>query len=131
MEDSIFTKIIKGEIPCHRVYEDETTLAFLDIYPAVPGYTLVVPKRQVDHVWELPDDEYRALMATVQKVARRMRSVLDGDRVGVKIEGLEVPHAHVKVFPFSTVEEFNRSSPTGEPDHGALATMAEILRFND
>jgi histidine triad (HIT) family protein len=129
MEDSIFTKIIKGEIPSHRIYEDETTYAFLDVHPAIEGYTLVIPKRQVDHIWDLPDDEYVALMRSVKKVAEKQRATLGKARVGVKIEGLEVPHAHVKVFAFSTAEEFN--APAHDSDDEALAAVAERLRIDD
>ena len=129
MQDSIFTKIINGEIPSHKIYEDDTTYAFLDIYPAVPGYTLVIPKRQVDHLWDLSDDEYQAVMATTKRIATHMREVLPQARVGIKVEGLEVPHAHVKVFPFDTSEEFNRVGDSSvEPDHEFLAAMAEKLR---
>lgn len=73
MGDSIFTKIIKGEIPCHKVYEDDKTLAFLDIHPVTPGHTLVIPKIQIDEFQDLPTEDYRALMDTVQKVAKRQK----------------------------------------------------------
>lgn len=134
MQDSIFTKIIKGEIPCHKVYEDEHTLAFLDIHPIQPGHVLVVPKKQVGFVWDLGSADYQALMATVQKIGRRLKeSFPDKSRVGVMIEGLDVAdHAHVKVFPFSTAAEY-RFVPdmSAEPDHTALAAMAEKLRRED
>lgn len=130
MEDSIFTKIIKGEIPCYKVYEDEKTLAFLDIYPAVPGQVVVVPKVQVEFVWDLSDDDYNALMLAVQKVARRLREVMGTKYVGQKIEGVEVPHAHVKLYPFNTVAEFNGPQDTSrEPDHAPLSEVAKRLAF--
>jgi histidine triad (HIT) family protein len=98
MQDSIFTKIINGEIPSHKVYEDTHSFAFLDIHPIQPGQVLVVPKKQVGFVWDLESEDYQALMATVQKVGRRLREVLGRKRVGVMIEGLDVvDHAHVKV----------------------------------
>ncbi|HVW23002.1 MAG TPA: HIT family protein [Candidatus Saccharimonadales bacterium] len=131
-EDSIFTKIIKGDIPCHKVYEDEYTFAFMDIHPIHPGQVLVVPKKQVGFIWDLEAADYQALMATVQRVGQRIRAVMpDEARVGVMIEGLDVAdHAHVKVFPFSTPEEYRHTpDPTSEPDHEALAAMAEKLRF--
>jgi histidine triad (HIT) family protein len=134
MQDSIFTKIIKGEIPCHKVYEDAYTFVFLDIHPIQPGHVLVVPKKQVGFVWDLAPDEYQHLMETVQKVGRHIREVMpEKNRVGVMIEGLDVAdHAHVKVFPFSTPAEY-RYTPdmTIEPDHAALALMAEKLRMED
>ena len=130
MEDSIFTKIIKGEIPSHKVYEDDKTLAFLDIYGTVEGHTLVIPKKQVEFVWDLEDEDYQALMATVKKAARHMREVLPVTYVGEKVMGTDVPHAHIHLIPFTDPKRFAdsyRENP--EPDHGALAAMAEKLRF--
>lgn len=130
MQDSIFTKIVKGEIPCHKVYEDDATLAFLDIHPVQPGHTLVIPKQQVAFVWDLDPETYQALMATVQKVALRIREVLPALYVGEQVFGLDVPHAHVHVIPFSTPDEFRRQPDmTVEPDHAALAAMATRLSF--
>ena len=132
MSDSIFTKIIQGEIPSHKVYEDERTFAFMDIHPIQPGHVLVVPKQQVDFIWDMPEEDFKSLMMTVQKVGRRIRQAFpDKARVGVMIEGLDVDnHAHVKVFPFSTEEEY-RAKPdmNAEPDHAALAEIANKLAF--
>lgn len=128
MQDSIFTKIIKGEIPSHKLYEDDKTYVFLDIYPAVPGHTLVIPKAQVEFVWDLSDEDYQALMATTKKVALHLREVLGTKYVGQKIEGVEVPHAHVKLLPFNTVDEYLGPQDTSsEPDHQALAELAKKL----
>lgn len=128
MQDSVFTKIIKGEIPCHKVYEDERTLAFMDINPIQPGMVLVIPKAQVDHFMDLEDNDYLALMATVKRIARKMREVFPDKRVGVQIEGLDVPHAHVKMFPIASAGEFRALPNTStEPNHSALAQMAEQL----
>jgi histidine triad (HIT) family protein len=130
MEDSVFTKIIKGEIPSHKVYEDELTLAFLDIHPVQAGHTLVVPKKQVEFVWDLPDEDYQAVMATSKKVARRLREALGKRYVGVKVVGVDVPHAHVQLIPFNTVAEYNAPQDMQtEPDHDALAGIAKKLAF--
>lgn len=132
MEPSIFTKIIRGEIPCHKVHEDEHTFAFMDIYPIQTGQVLVVPKRQVSFVWDIPSDEYLALMATVQKVGQKIREVFpDKKRVGVMIEGLDVDnHAHVKVFPFDSADDTRRvPDHSVEPDHTKLAEIAAKLSF--
>jgi len=130
MADSIFTKIIRGEIPSYKIYEDELTFAFLDIHPIQPGHVLVVPKKQIDHVWDLPPEDYRALMETAQKVANRLREVLKPERVGVHIIGVDVPHAHVHVFPFNTMEEYRRvADMQAKPDHKSLSEMAEKLAF--
>lgn len=130
MQDSIFTRIIKGEIPCHAVYEDEKTLAFLDIHPVQPGHVLVIPKKQVEFVWDLDHVDYHALMETVQKVGLRLREVLDKPYIGQQIIGVDVPHAHVHLIPFATVEEYrNRPDMNADPDHAALSEMAKKLAF--
>lgn len=131
MQDSIFTKIIKGEIPCHKVYEDDQTFAFMDIHPIQPGHVLVVSKRQVSNFYELEDEEYQALMATVKSVAKRLKEVFpDKKRIAVIIEGLDVDHVHVKLFPISTGEEL-RTNPdmNTEPDHDSLAKLAAKIAF--
>lgn len=129
MSDSIFTRIIKGEIPCHKIYEDDKTIAFLDIHPIQPGHTLVVSKQQIENFTDLPDEDYVALWQTVKKVSKKLKETFPSKRrIGVLVEGLDVPHVHVKVFPIDTAEEF-RSIPdqTTEPDHAALAEMAKRL----
>jgi len=128
MQDSLFTKIINGEIPSHKIYEDEKTLAFLNIYPSVLGHTLVIPKIQVESLWDLSNDDYSAVMETTQKVALRLREVLQVERVGVKVIGLDVPHAHVHLVPFNSPQEYYAKETTDEPNHGALATLAERLK---
>lgn len=131
-EPSIFTQIINGDIPCYKIYEDANSLAFLDIHPIQPGQVLVVPKKQIDFVWNMPTSDYLALMSTVHKVGQRMGEIFpDKSRVGVVIEGLGVAdHAHVKVFPFSNVSEFrNVPDIDAEPDHAALERIAQQLAF--
>ena len=98
MEDSIFTKIIRGDIPCYRLYEDDKVIAFLDIKPLTPGHTLVVPKNQVDSLWDLPDDDYYALMSFTKKLAVNMQTVLDYKRIGSMVEGFEIAHAHIHLI---------------------------------
>jgi histidine triad (HIT) family protein len=132
MELSIFTKIINGDIPCHKVYEDEASLAFLDIHPIQTGHVLVVPKKQIGFVWDMDGEDYLGLMLAVQKVGKRLKEVFPSKgRIGVIIEGLDVPdHAHVKIFPFDTDEEFRfKPDPDGEPDHAALAELAKKIAF--
>jgi len=132
MPDSIFTKIIKGEIPCHKVYEDDNTLAFMDIHPIQPGSVLVVPKVQMGFVWDMEAADYQALMMTVQKVGQRIREVFPQKRrVAIIVEGLDVEdHAHVKIFPFDNDEEFRyKPDMQAEPDHYALAEIAAKLAF--
>lgn len=128
MQDSIFTKIIKGEIPCHKIYEDDNVLAFLTIEPQQPGHTLVIPKEQIDLIWDLSDESYTVLWQTAKKIAIHLGGVLDR-RIGVHVEGLGVPHAHIHLVPFSTTEEF-LSHPSGQADSNELAKMAERLKLN-
>lgn len=95
---SIFSKIIEGEIPCYKVYEDEKTLAFLDIHPETAGHVLVVPKLEVDKIYDLPEEDYVTLMKVVKKVSKQMEKVL-GARIFWKVIGTDVPHAHVHLIP--------------------------------
>lgn len=97
---SVFTKIVRGELPSYKIYEDERTMAFLDIEPEVPGHTLVVPKVEVDKVYELEDEDWTAVMTTVRKLARHMEEVL-GERTMIKVVGTDVPHAHVHLMPIN------------------------------
>lgn len=128
MEESIFTKIIKGTLPSYKLYEDEKTLAFLDIHPLQPGHTLVIPKTQIDHLWDLPDEDYQALMATCKKVALHLRQQLGVKRVGIQVIGLDVPHAHVQLVPFDTAEQYHAAQDLNGPvDHEQLAALADKL----
>jgi len=130
MQDSIFTKIIKGDVPSHKIYEDAHTFAFLDIHPVTTGHVLVVPKRQEPFVWDLPEADYQALMHACKLVAQRVREVLHVPFVGTQIVGIDVPHAHVHIIPFSTMEEFRHAPDMqAEPDHEALAGIAKTLAF--
>jgi len=129
-QPSIFTKIIHGEIPSHKIYEDDKTLAFLDIYAVISGHTLVIPKKQVEFVWDLEPSDYEALMGTVQKVALRLRSELGVKYVGEKVIGTDVPHAHVHLIPFNSATDMHRANQeNAEPDHAQLAALAEKLYF--
>lgn len=130
MQDSIFTKIIKGEIPSHKIYEDDKTLAFLDIHPVSAGHTLVIPKKQIDHLWDLDDEDYQAVMSTSKKIANRIRNVLSVERVGVKVVGVDVPHAHVHLIPFDQTSQFNAPQDLqSEPNHDELKAIAKKLAF--
>jgi len=130
MEDSIFTKIIKGEIPCHKIYEDDKTFAFLDIHPQIAGHTLLVPKQQVDQVWDLPDDLYHYIWGVTKKIENRIMEVIKPPRVGVAIEGFGVPHVHIHIVPLYHISDFKKPQDMiSEPDHDALAAIAQKLAF--
>lgn len=96
---SIFSKIIAGEIPCYKIYEDKKTFAFLDIHPETLGHTLVVPKIEVDKIYDLSEEDYFAVMKTVKKIAKHMEEVLE-KRTLLKVIGIDVPHAHVHLVSF-------------------------------
>lgn len=129
-EPSIFTKIVNGEIPSHKIYEDDTTLAFLDIFSPVPGHVLVIPKKQVDALWDLDDSDYAAVMETARKVARKQREVLGVSRVGVKVVGVDVPHAHVHLIPFNDVKIYHEAGLKNiEPDQETLTNMEKTLKL--
>lgn len=105
---SIFTKIIQGEIPCYKIYEDDKTFAFLDIHPESKGHVLVIPKKEVDKIYNLPDEDYQALMATVKKLSQHMENVL-GARTLWKVVGTDVPHAHVHLMPLDEAWQYGRT----------------------
>lgn len=128
MQDSIFTKIVKGEIPSHKIYEDDDVLAFLDIHPVVSGHTLVIPKKQVEFIWDLDDETYAKLTLAAKKIALHIRKSLNVPYVGEKVVGVDVPHAHIQLIPFADASEMlNQADMTIEPDHAALAKLAALL----
>ena len=131
MEPSIFTKIINGEIPCHKVYEDELTYAFMDIYPIQPGMVLVVSREQIANIEDLPDELYDAVLKTAHKLMRALRkSYPDKFKIAMQVEGLDVQHVHVKLFPIDNPAEFHALAPTTEPNHVELEQIAEKIRSN-
>ena len=131
MQDSIFTKIIKGEIPCQKIFENDQVISFLDIHPLTPGHTLVVTKKQVAQFEELDDISYTALFAAVKQVAQRIKEVTGSARACVRVEGFDIPHTHVHVYPCNNPQDFygDEDRLNKEPDYPALAKMAKKLAF--
>lgn len=130
MEPSIFTRIIDGEIPCQKIYEDDKTIAFLDLHPINPGHTLVVPKKQIDQLWDLPDDEYLYLWGVVKKLGGHIKEIINCPRVGMVVEGFGVPHVHVHLIPIYQGEDLKKSQDMDAvPDYSALAEMAKKLEI--
>jgi len=128
MEPSIFTKIINGELPCHKIYEDDKTIAFLDIYPIQPGHILVVPKQQIDHLDDLDDDTYAHLFRVVKMLAKRVKLVLGVQRACLTVQGFDVPHAHIQIIPCNQAADFYRiPDRSGKPNDQALGEMARRL----
>lgn len=107
---SIFTKIINGEIPCHKIAETEDFFAFLDVFPCAPGHTLVIPKKEVDYLFDLSDELYLGLMAFAKSLEPAIRKAVPCKRVGVAVIGLEVPHAHVHLIPMNSMNDMNFNS---------------------
>lgn len=104
---SIFSKIVAGDIPSYKVAEDENYYAFLDINPVAKGHTLVIPKHEVNYIFDLPQDEYQGLWAFARKVAEAMKQVMPCERIAVAVLGLEVPHCHIHLAPINTEGDMN------------------------
>ncbi len=108
---SIFTKIINNEIPCYKIAEDDNFFAFLDISPLTKGHTLVIPKTEVNYIFDLDDTNYSGLMSFAKKVAQGMKEAIDCKRIGVAVMGMEVPHAHIHLIPISKEGDMIISNP--------------------
>ena len=108
---SIFTKIIDSEIPSYKIAENDKFLAFLDVMPLSLGHTLVVPKQEIDYLYDLPDELLGELFIFSKKVAKKLEKAIDCQRIGVSVIGLEVPHAHVHLIPINNVSDMNFSKP--------------------
>ena len=125
---SIFSKIVAGDIPCHRVAENDSFLAFLDIMPLAPGHTLVIPKVEVDRIWDLEPSLLGELHVFSQKVALAMEDVMPCQRVGQAVIGLEVPHAHVHLIPLNAVADINFERAKLQVTQEELADVAARIR---
>lgn len=108
---SIFIRIVNGEIPCYKVAEDDQFLAFLDINPTAKGHTLVIPKKEVDYLFDLEDALLADMIVFAKRVAKALDATIDCKRVGVLVIGTEVPHAHIHLIPFQSERQMNISSP--------------------
>ena len=108
---SIFTKIINGEIPAYKVAENDEFLAFLDIMPLVEGHVLVIPKKEVDYIFDLENDEYMRLQLFAKQVAKGVKAAIPCKRIGVAVIGLEVPHTHIHLVPLQTMDDINFTRP--------------------
>ena len=108
---TIFTKIIRGEIPCYRITEDEKYFAFLDINPLMAGHTLVVPKTETDYIFDLSDSDLSGLILFSKKVAMAIEKSIPCARIGVAVVGLEVPHVHIHLIPMNTMNDINFKNP--------------------
>lgn len=125
---TIFTRIIKGEIPCHKVAEDDHFLAFLDIQPLAEGHVLVIPKVEVDYIFDLEDETLAGLMLFAKKIAPAIKKAVPCKRLGVSVIGLEVPHTHIHLIPMNEVGDMNFSKRKLNPSSQDLADTAAAIR---
>lgn len=125
---SIFSKIISGEIPAHKVAETDQFLAFLDIQPLVTGHVLVIPKNEVDYIFDIGDEEFAGLQLFAKKVATGLKKAIPCKRVGVAVIGLEVPHAHIHLVPMNEMNDINFMRAKMAPSQEELAATAEKIR---
>lgn len=126
---TLFTQIVEGKIPCHKIAENEDFLAFLDISPLATGHTLVIPKKEIDYFFDLDDDLLAKINLFAKEVATQIKSAIPCKRVGVAIIGLEVPHAHVHLVPLQNVSDINFERPKMTVTQEELADTAEKIRM--
>jgi histidine triad (HIT) family protein len=124
---TIFSRIVAGEIPAHKIAETDDYLAFLDVMPTTTGHTLIIPKKEVDYLFALDDDLYTGLMAFAKRIAPAIEKAIPCKRIGVAVIGLEVPHAHVHLIPLNSMADMNFGSKMN-PTQEELAETAEKIR---
>jgi histidine triad (HIT) family protein len=125
---SIFSKIIKGEIPAYKVAENDHYLAFLDIFPLQKGHVLVIPKVEVDYLFDLDDEVYTGLMLFAKQVAKKIERVIPCNRIGLTVIGLEVPHAHIHLIPIQKESDMNFTSPKKSFSSEEMEAIAKEIR---
>ena len=124
---SIFTKIVKGEIPCHKIAEDENYLAFLDISPLAKGHTLVIPKKEVDYIFNIDDQLLAGMLVFAKKIAKAIEKAVPCKRIGVAVLGLEVPHAHIHLIPINKLGDINFANPKLKFSDEELSATARAI----
>ena len=124
---TLFTKIINGEIPCHKVHESNEFIAFLDIMPLKRGHTLVVPKIEVDYIFDMEDDILSRMIVFSKEVSKKLKASFDCNRIGVTVIGLEVPHAHIHLIPINSLEDMNFTKPKLKLDAEELSSIAMTI----
>ena len=125
---SIFSKIVKGDIPAYKVAEEDNHLAFLDIFPLAKGHVLVIPKKESDYIFDIASEEYLALWKFAQKVAKGMDKVIACERIGVAVIGLEVPHAHIHLIPLNNVSDINFERPKLNFSEAEMQEVADLIK---
>ncbi|MFM7766174.1 MAG: HIT family protein [Sphingomonadales bacterium] len=125
---SIFSRIVSGEIPCHKIAETDDFLAFLDVMPLAQGHVLVIPKKEVDYIFDMETDAYAGLWTFARQVAKSLKMAIPSKRIGIAVIGLEVPHAHIHLVPMNEVGDINFTRPKLKPTQEELAETAEKIR---
>ncbi len=128
MTPSIFTRIIQGEIPCYKITEDEDFIAFLDVNPLQQGHTLVVPKKQIDYIYDLDDALLTDLHLFAKKIAKAIEQCVPCKRIGIAVIGLEVPHAHIHLVPINDVGDLNFSNQRIQMTKDEFSALALNIR---
>lgn len=126
---SIFSRIIAGEIPCHKIAENDQYFAFLDVFPCAIGHVLVVPKQEIDYLFDLSDELYAGLMSFAKQIEPAIRKAVPCKRVGVAVIGLEVPHAHVHLIPMNSMSDMNFHNKLKLSPEELAETAAKIRSF--
>ena len=127
---TIFTKIVNGEIPCYKIAENEHFLAFLDVFPLVKGHTLVIPKQEINYIFDIEDSLLADMMVFSKTVAKAVKAAIPCERIGVTVIGLEVPHAHIHLVPINTVSDMNFSLPKISVEKAEMELIAAAIRAN-
>jgi histidine triad (HIT) family protein len=127
---TIFSRIVKGEIPCYKIAEDDRYLAFLDINPLVKGHTLVIPKKEVDYIFDIDDELIGGMMVFAKKVAGAIEKSISCKRIGIAVLGLEVPHAHIHLIPINHIGDTNFERPKLKFTQEEFTAIAEKIRGN-
>lgn len=125
---TIFSKIIAGEIPCHKIAENDDFLAFLDIMPLRKGHALVIPKKETDYIFDMEDDELAAMMIFAKSVSHKIKQVFPCRKIGVTVIGLEVPHAHIHLIPINGIADMNFAQEKLSLSHEELAEIAAAIQ---
>ncbi|MFW5852293.1 MAG: HIT family protein [Bacteroidota bacterium] len=125
---TLFSRIVTGEIPAHKIAENEDFLAFLDINPLVMGHTLVIPKQEIDYIFDVPDDMLARMMTFSKEIGKSIEKSVECKRIGIAVIGLEVPHCHIHLVPLNEMDDINFTRPKLQPKQEDLKMMAEKIR---
>ena len=128
---TIFSKIVNGEIPCYKVYEDDEFLAFLDVFPVSKGHVLVIPKKETDYIFDIEDQSYARMWQFAKKISKALKLSVSCERIGISVIGLEVSHAHIHLLPINSLEDMNFSKPKMSFSKQELEEIADTIASNN